>query len=341
MSEKNNQTNVLSTRFGTGAIRGIGKEAGRFVVATMDIPWKIVKDRIGVTPEHVYFVDSVEQTVLDKQVRDLPACDTILGIGGGKAIDAAKYISWKRGIRLVSIPTIISVDAFVTPAAGVRVKHEVIYVGESFPDPLIIDYDVIRTAPRELALAGIGDLLSMHTACYDWKYAGDKGRSEYPLSDEVIEGAHALLKELYAVCSDIRDVTDHGIRTVVEATMGMNELAARAGHWRFEEGSEHYLFYELEERLKRPFIHGHIVGLGIYLMSRLQNNRAGFITGIMDDVGLKYHPRILEIKHEDLMASLKNLKSFVVSKDQLWYTIIDDSEISENWIRDVLSNLQF
>jgi hypothetical protein len=27
-----------------------------------------------------------------------------------------------------------------------------------------------------------------------------------------------------------------------------------------EEGSEHYLFYELEERLQRPFTHGFIVG---------------------------------------------------------------------------------
>jgi glycerol dehydrogenase-like iron-containing ADH family enzyme len=39
-----------------------------------------------------------------------------------------------------------------------------------------------------------------------------------------------------------------------------------------QEGSEHFVLYCLEARLHRPFIHGHIVGLGIYLMSRLQGS---------------------------------------------------------------------
>ena len=55
--------------------------------------------------------------------------------------------------------------------------------------------------------------------------------------------------------------------------MRVNTICLPAGHCRVEEGSEHYLFYELEERLKRPFIHGWIVGLGVHLLSRLQENR--------------------------------------------------------------------
>ena len=68
-------------------------------------------------------------------------------------------------------------DAFVTPAAGIRRGHRVDYVGESSPDPLVIDYDVLRTAPPELNIAGVGDLLSIHTACFDWELA-QKGRCQ-------------------------------------------------------------------------------------------------------------------------------------------------------------------
>ena len=117
------QTNIISSRFGTGSLRGIGKEAGKFVVMTMDIPWHVTKDLIGSTPQDIIFINSVEQQDLDRQIDLVPPCDSVLGIGGGQAVDAAKYMAWKRNIRLITIPTILSVDAFVTPAAGVPVGH--------------------------------------------------------------------------------------------------------------------------------------------------------------------------------------------------------------------------
>jgi len=86
---------------------------------------------------------------------------------------------------------------FVTPPAGVRydsevdaaslgeapaVSSQVRYVGAATPDPLIADWDLIRTAPPHLNAAGAGDLLSIHTACWDWELAVRAGRSEFPAS---------------------------------------------------------------------------------------------------------------------------------------------------------------
>ena len=41
------QTGVRSLRFGPGAIDGIGKELGRFIVTTMDVPWQRAQQRLG------------------------------------------------------------------------------------------------------------------------------------------------------------------------------------------------------------------------------------------------------------------------------------------------------
>ena len=79
----------------------------------------------------------------------------------------------------MTIPTVLSVNAFVTPATGIRINREVKYVGITSPDPLIIDYDILRTAPQSLNIAGIGDLLSIHTASFDWEYVESKGKSEH------------------------------------------------------------------------------------------------------------------------------------------------------------------
>ena len=277
--EIDGNTNVRSSRFGCGSSDGLGSELGRFVVATMDIPWRVTRDRVGGQPEAVIMVESMEIDVVDRQVADAPECDTVVGIGGGQAIDLAKYFAWKRGIRLVSIPTVLSVDAFVTPAAGIRRNHEVEYVGETSPDPLVIDYDLVRTAPAELNIAGVGDLLSCHTATFDWCLADQVGKSEYKFSQADVDKARAILAGVMNQADQIRRCTDAGLQAIVDGYLQINTICLPAGHYRVEEGSEHYLFYELEERLKRPFVHGNIVGLGIYLLSRLQDNDPNRVNG--------------------------------------------------------------
>ena len=313
------QTNVTSLRIGADSAQNLGKELGKFVVTTMEIPWKVTQTKLSGSPEAVIMVETMEETWLESILASLPECDTIVGIGGGQAIDAAKYIAWKRSIRLVNIPTILSTNAFVTPASGIRRNHEVVYVGKSTPNPLVIDFNLLRTAPPELNISGIGDLFSIHTASFDWEHAHSKGKSEYPFSSENITRARQIITDLRSVLSEIRNNTDRGLAAIVESYMKLNTICLPVEHFRVEEGSEHFLFYELEERLKRPFVHGSIVGLGIYLMSQLQNNQFEFIRGVMDEVGLSYHPADMNIKKEDLVASLLNVKNFVSLRPNLWY----------------------
>lgn len=89
-------------------------------------------------------------------------------------------------------------------------------------------------------------------------------------------------------------MTDNGIDAIVNGYMEVNSICIPAGHYRVEEGSEHYLFYAMEKKYQRSFIHGHIVGLGVYIMSRLQQNKwEEVIYQVMDMVGLSCLCRIL------------------------------------------------
>ena len=141
------QTNVRSLVCGRGAARGVAESLGKTLVTTMEVPWAVVRDVVGGEIVGVHHVDSMEFDVVEAQLADLPDCDTVLAVGGGRAIDFGKYVAWRRGCRLVTLPTALSVDAFVTPAAGLRRGYQVEYVGEASPDPLVVDYDVLRTAP--------------------------------------------------------------------------------------------------------------------------------------------------------------------------------------------------
>jgi len=335
------EANVAQLRIGRGTTHRLAEALGPYVVTTMPLPWEHTRQALGRTPEKVFMVETMEEEWLEARLVELPPCDTVVGIGGGQAIDAAKYFAWRKGIRLVSIPTILSVDAFVTPAAGIRRNHQVAYVGHTTPDPLVIDFDILRTAPPDLNIAGIGDLLSIHTATFDWELAQQAGRSEYAFSATDVAKARRIVEELSGSLDDIRRQTDKGLAAIVMQYLAMNAICLQAGHYRVEEGSEHYLFYELEERLRRPFVHGHIIGLGILLMSRLQDNHPDEIREMMDTAGLRYQPRDMQIAQTDLMDALCNLKSYRDARPDLWHTIIDEVPIRTDWAREVLATLAF
>jgi glycerol-1-phosphate dehydrogenase [NAD(P)+] len=324
----------------------------------------------------------VHERALEAEVARVPAAATVVaGIGGGVACDAAKYIAWRCGLRFVCIPTAVTVDAFVTPPAGVRfdapqaqaqaaasgapqaqaaasaitsapappddissvspLSTEVRYVGHASPNPLVTDWDLIRTAPAALNVAGVGDILSIHTACWDWEEAVRAGKSEFPASQEDIAAARAVLADTLAAAHEIAACSDAGLAALVEGYMRVNALCLPAGHARVEEGSEHYLFYALEARLGRGFVHGHIVGLGVAIMAALQGNGAAEITAAMSAMGLHFQPVHMGISRADLRAALLGLQAFVDRRSDLWHTVISQRHISDAWVDSVLDGLDF
>ncbi len=333
-------TNVRSLIMESGALDRL-EALGDYVVTSMEVPWNIVCDQLSGEPEGVLFADSMERDVVERQIDAAPECSTVVAIGGGRAMDLGKYMAHRRGIRLVSVPTVLSVDAFVTPAAGLREEGRVVYVGESQPDPLVIDFEVLQTAPRELNIAGVGDLLSIHTAVFDWRTAARAGKSEYPFSESDCERALRLRDDVMRCADAIRNNDHEGLRAIVEGYLRMNQICLPAGHYRVEEGSEHYLFYELEQRTGRSFVHGPIIGLGIYVMSRMQNNEADRIIEFMDRVGLDYQPKSLGIDRQTLVDSLSNLKGYVAARDDLWYSAIDEWDPSAVSIDTLVDGLRF
>jgi dTDP-4-amino-4,6-dideoxygalactose transaminase len=94
---------------------------GRYTICTNDPPWSSVAARVA-PPTRVIEVKSMELGHLESLIAEEPDSETVVGLGGGSAIDTAKFIAWKTGKRLIQIPSITSVDAGFTDAIGVRSK---------------------------------------------------------------------------------------------------------------------------------------------------------------------------------------------------------------------------
>lgn len=102
----------------------------------------------------------------------------VIGLGGGKVIDAAKYCGFLRNIPFISVPTSSSSDGFSSSSASLIVEGRRKSVPAKLAYGIIVDTEIIKSAPDKFLYSGIGDMAAKITALYDWKYEGDHGYAE-------------------------------------------------------------------------------------------------------------------------------------------------------------------
>ena len=89
--------------------------------------------------------------------------DAIVGVGGGKALDAAKLLAYRCGLPIATIPTSGATCAAWTALSNVYSSEGAFLYDvplERCPDLLVLDYDLIQTASQRTLIAGIGDALA-------------------------------------------------------------------------------------------------------------------------------------------------------------------------------------
>ena len=124
------------------------------IVLTTEPAWQAVKE-IGINPHQLIYVEGNTEAAMAALAE---ACkgEVVYGIGGGLAIDTAKYVASANGLPLIALPTILSTDAFLTDATGVRENGCVRYLPTKTPDTVIIDMDMLGNAPAPMRASGGG-----------------------------------------------------------------------------------------------------------------------------------------------------------------------------------------
>ena len=296
------------------------------VVFTTEQVWNLVKDQLDIFPQQKFYVTESTKPAMDYFVNQTKA-EVVYGIGGGLAIDTAKYVAANLNKPLFAIPTVLSTDAFLTDATGVRINGCVSYLASQSPDLVLVDIDLLCHAPTEMRTNGAADVLSIATGMWDWQYAQNKGKNlpNQMIEPHVVEIGNAILGTLIKNAKEIGSGTANGMKVLFDLLCLEVQLCYLCGHSRLEEGSEHHFVYSLENSLTEHILHGDLVGLGILLMSVLQGQEWKPYRQTLKQLGINYQPT--GATEEMIINTLIGLSTYV-KKHQLPHTIATDCDIN-------------
>lgn len=335
-----------STAFPTIFGRGLVEELPAIVhppylVVTMTDLWPRFEDPLRGDLAGVHLVETLDVPELEDMLDRLPACASVIGLGGGQAVDVAKFIAWRRRLPLFTVPTAMSVNAPFGQRAGLRVGGIVRYLGWAVPEAVYVDIDVVQSAPPLLNRSGVGDILCYHTAHWDWREASERGTVEarWPFDQRLVDAAREQLDAVMGALGEIRDVTETGIRTLMSAHRWGGAAFHDAG-WnpRHIEGVEHFLFYNLERISGRHFIHGQPVGLGIVFGSVLQDNEPERMLAALHRVGVDIRPQAMGVTWDQAVEAMRTLPAFA-REAGLWSTVLDSRPVSDELVEHVRSRV--
>jgi glycerol dehydrogenase len=196
--------------------------------------------------------------------------DVILGVGGGKALDAAKLVAHQAQYPILTIPTTAATCAAWTALANVYSSEGAFQydVGlRGCPNVLLLDYQLIATAPKRTFIAGIGDALAK------WYEASvSSGHSQETLMIAAVQQARVLRDILLQKSSlALGEMGGPAWQEVVDATVLMAGMIGGLGGAQCRTVAAHAVHNGLTHlKLAKHSLHGEKVAYGILVQLRLE-----------------------------------------------------------------------
>ncbi len=195
--------------------------------------------------------------------------DLIIGVGGGKALDAAKLLAYQCHLPVVTIPTSAATCAAWTALSNVYSEQGAFLYDvslENCPDLLLLDYDLIATAPAYTLVAGIGDAIAK------WYEASvSSGNSEQTLIVSAVQQARVLRDILFQKSAAALQFPGSAVwKEIVDATVLLAGVIGGLGGAECRTVAAHAVHNGLTHLPVHSSIHGEKVAYGILVQLRLE-----------------------------------------------------------------------
>jgi glycerol-1-phosphate dehydrogenase [NAD(P)+] len=249
--------------------------------------------------------------------------DALVGIGGGRTLDVAKYAATLTGLPLVAVATSLAHDGIASPVASLEDEGRKGSHGVQMPLAVVVDLDYVKRSDPSMRRSGIGDVVSNLCAIADWELA-ERTRGESMDGVAVTFARTAAMSLLYRA-DGIDD--DEFLIALAEALVLSGMAMATAGSSRPCSGGDTETPHTIKHLFPGTAAHGELAG-ACSLFTSFLHGHVG-LTAALDEClsrhGLPRTPEDLGLTQDQFVEAV--LAAPGTRPDR--YTILEDLELDE------------
>ncbi|MEV7085052.1 iron-containing alcohol dehydrogenase family protein [Streptomyces sp. NPDC093085] len=259
--------------------------------------------------------------------------DAVVGLGGGKIIDVAKYAAARVGLPMVAVATNLSHDGICSPVSILDNDNGRGSYGVPTPIAMVVDLDVIRDAPVRFVRSGIGDAVSNISAIADWELS-------HRVNGEPVDGLAAAMARTAgeAVLRHPGGVGDDEFLTVLAEALVLSGIAMSiSGDTRPSSGACHEISHAFDLLYpKRSALHGEQVGFGAAFAMRLRGaeEESLHFTEVLRRHGLPVLPEEIGFTVDEFVRAV----AYAPQTRPGRFTILEHLDLSTDQIRDAYAD---
>jgi glycerol-1-phosphate dehydrogenase [NAD(P)+] len=252
--------------------------------------------------------------------------DAVVGIGGGRTLDVAKYAASLTGRPMVSVATNLAHAGIASPVASLEYDGRKGSYGVHIPIAVVVDLDYVRTCPPEQLRSGVGDVLSNLSALADWELAArERGETVDGLATAFARaGAESLLHRN-------EELTSIEFLTSLAEALVLSGLAmAVAGSSRPCSGACHEISHAIDALYAGTATHGEQVAVGALFASFLREDEGlAALDQALTSYGVARLPGDLGLTEDQFAAAVALAPSTRPDR----FTILEHLSLDEEEIR--------
>ena len=174
------------------------------------------------------------------------ACDLVVAVGSGVVNDVGKCVATEAGVPYLVVATAPSMDGYASGSAAMVVGGLKVSLPRRCAAVIIGDTDLLATAPDEMLIAGLGDMIAKYVSIAEWRI------SHLVTGEYYCERVAAAVREALATCvknaKGLLSRDPAAINAVFEGLVLSGAAMNYAGLSRPASGVEHYFSHVWDMR---------------------------------------------------------------------------------------------